>query len=345
VQLCPQCSREDFAGGIRCQWCGTHFASSGLSIGQGGAATATLTAGQASPFVDTTQPFTATALAQPSQGTAPTAPVDYETPAEKEKSFFKKIGAFFLPAFYLLLKAKSLLVFLKFGKLLTMGGSMLVSMWLYAQVFGWAFAIGLVVLIFVHEMGHVFVIWRKGLPASAPIFIPFLGAAIFLRERPQDPLTDAQISYGGPALGSVGAFVCFLVYLQTKNPLWLVYAHLGFFLNLFNLAPAVPLDGGWIVRAISPRLWLAGAAISLVIGFVIHSVMLIIIAGLSVLRAWSAVHNVDDDEEQEKMEPKARIVVTGLYLGLAVLLGTFLGYSTHVLDALRTQGLTTGIGG
>jgi len=344
LKPCPQCNREDFAGGIRCQWCGTHFSAQGLAGGQIAAPAAALVVGQATPYAAAVPPFADSALAPPLPENSLAAPADDETPAEEKKNLFKKVAPFLLPIFYLLLKAKSLLVFLKFGKLMATGGSMLVSMGFYAVVFGPAFAIGLVMLIFVHEMGHVLVIWRKKLPASAPIFIPFLGAAIFLKQRPQDPLTDAQISYGGPALGSVGAFVCFAIYLQTQNPLWLVYAHLGFFLNLFNLAPAVPLDGGWIVRAISPKLWLAGAAISLVIGFVIHSIMLIIIAGLSVFRAWGAVHNDDEDEEVEKMNPKAKIVVTGLYLGLAVLLGVFLGYSTHVLDALRQQGAITGIG-
>jgi Zn-dependent protease len=193
----------------------------------------------------------------------------------------KAIAALVLPA----------LKFLKLGKILTTSGSMLVSVWFYSLAFGWKFAFGFVLLIFVHEMGHVFVAWRQGLPISAPIFIPGMGAVILAKAESKSAWDQAVMGIGGPILGSVGAVVCWWIYATTQNELFLGLAYIGFMINLFNLIPLFPLDGGWITGAVSPYLWLAGF-IGLVGGFVtgyIRNPMIIVLLIVSLPRLWQGV--------------------------------------------------------
>jgi Zn-dependent protease len=156
----------------------------------------------------------------------------------------------------LLSKFKTALFFLlKAGKPLW---TMILSIGAYALIFPWTFAIGFVLLIFIHEMGHVLAARRRGLPVSAPMFIPFLGAFITMKRMPKDAETEAYIGMGGPVLGSAGAFVCYAIGYWTGHPLWYALAHSGFLINLLNLMPVHPLDGGRIVTAVSRWLWLVG---------------------------------------------------------------------------------------
>jgi Zn-dependent protease len=122
-------------------------------------------------------------------------------------------------------------------------------------------AIGFVVLMLVHEMGHVFATWYYGLSASPPIFIPFVGALINLRENPKNALVESVIGLGGPMLGTIGAVACYFLALSTQGAMQfdlLIVAQLAFMLNLFNLLPVPPLDGGRITAAVSPWIWIAG---------------------------------------------------------------------------------------
>ena len=128
----------------------------------------------------------------------------------------------------------------------------------YALLFPWQVAVGLVVLIFVHEMGHVIEVRRQGLAATAPIFIPFLGAAIFMRTHAQTPIKQAEIAIAGPIAGTLGAVVAFVLYGYTHNELFLVLAYLGFFINLLNLIPFGMLDGGWILAPVSKWVQVGG---------------------------------------------------------------------------------------
>lgn len=139
--------------------------------------------------------------------------------------------------------------------------SMAISIAVYTWFLNWQFAVGLVGLILVHEMGHVFANWHYGLHAGPPIFIPFLGAVINLKQRPPDAKVEAIVGIGGPVLGTVGALVCYALYFQTRSDLLLLMAHFGFFINLFNLLPVPPLDGGRVTAAISPWIWIAGLVI------------------------------------------------------------------------------------
>ncbi len=150
--------------------------------------------------------------------------------------------------------------------LLKTGGSMLISILLYAMLFGQTrgltygllFATGFVLLILVHELGHSFAMKYYGLSAGPPIFIPFMGALINLRQPPRNAWEEAVVGIGGPVLGTVGALFCHAMYLVTGAELLLLLAWFGYLLNLFNLLPVPPLDGGRITAAVSPWIWMPG---------------------------------------------------------------------------------------
>ena len=144
--------------------------------------------------------------------------------------------------------------------LLKTGGSMLFSIFLYSSMGGWQFAVGLVLLIFIHEMGHVIANWHYGVKQSAPIFLGIFGAVIFLKGNLRNAWEEAVVGIAGPLLGTVGALSCYVLYLHTGNPLAGQLAFFGLFINLFNLLPITPLDGGRTAAAITPFLWGLGLA-------------------------------------------------------------------------------------
>ncbi|MBJ7603918.1 MAG: site-2 protease family protein [Candidatus Dormibacteraeota bacterium] len=163
---------------------------------------------------------------------------------------------------------KYVLLFIgKFGILKT-GLTLLISLGLYAVFFGFWGALGLVLMILLHELGHVVEIRRQGMKATAPLFIPFMGAAIFQRSHPTDALKQAQIGIAGPLAGTVAATAAFVLFGLTHNSLFLFWAWIGFYLNLFNLIPFGMLDGGWILAAASKWFQLLGlAALALAVLF------------------------------------------------------------------------------
>src|SRR3954468_18570778 len=150
---------------------------------------------------------------------------------------------------FLLKFGKAALLLLPKAKLLTTSGTMLISLAAYSLIWGWKFALGFVLLLLVHEMGHVIQLRREGIPASAPMFIPFLGAVVTAKSLGDDATAEARVGLAGPVLGSLGAALLIPVWLATGNDLWQALAFTGFFLNLFNLLPVVPLDGGRAMAA------------------------------------------------------------------------------------------------
>lgn len=169
----------------------------------------------------------------------------------------------------------------KFGKLLLTGGSMLVSVFAYALLFGWRYAVGFVVLLFVHEMGHYIAARQRGLNVGAPTFIPFVGAWVELKDMPHDAETEAYVGLGGPLLGTIGALACYFFARDQDSNLLLAIAYSGFFLNLFNLIPLSPFDGGRITAVLSPRVWLLGVPVLVALFFWRPSPMLILMALLA----------------------------------------------------------------
>lgn len=141
--------------------------------------------------------------------------------------------------------------------------SALISVAIYSRLFGWGFAVGLVALLFIHEMGHAVVMKLKGIPVGGMIFIPMLGAAVFMKRMPSNARDEAEVGIAGPVAGALASLVCLLIahFLgdSTGVPgIWAPLAYFGCFLNLFNLIPIVPFDGGRVLAAIDRRIWILG---------------------------------------------------------------------------------------
>jgi Zn-dependent protease len=209
--------------------------------------------------------------------------------------------------------------------------SMFVSAAVYVWLGGWWFGIGLVVLLFVHEMGHVLEARRQGLPVSAPLFIPFMGALITLKQIPNDAWREAKLALGGPLLGSLGAAAIWVAGVAFDSQALKALAFLGFFINLFNLLPVVPLDGGRIVAALHPAFWVAGFAA--LVGLVIwrpNPILLIILlfSATELWRRWKLRHH-PELQEYYRVKPHQRLIVGALYFGLAILLVLAM-HETHV---------------
>src|SRR5665811_1948211 len=158
-------------------------------------------------------------------------PRDRSTVRRRIGSALAAIGAL-VAKFFAAIKGGLLL--LPKVKLLTTSGTALVSVAAYSLFWGWTFALGFVVLLFVHEMGHVIQLRREGIKASTPMFIPFLGAAIFSRSLGDNALAEARVGLAGPVLGSLGAAVVAMVGALTGSDLLLALAYVGFLINLFN---------------------------------------------------------------------------------------------------------------
>ena len=230
------------------------------------------------------------------------------------------IGVLFLK-FFAKLKFVILPVLKFLPVLLKTGGTMLLTIWVYAMVWGVWFAVGFVLLIFVHECGHLLAAKRLGLKVGAPVFIPFMGAFIALKEAPRDAWIEAQVGIGGPMLGTLGAGLCELLFLVTANPMFRALAYTGFFLNLFNLTPVGFLDGGRIVTALSPWLWVIGFFILAIMTVLHPNFLLILILVLSVPRIFFLFRRKSDEERRYyEVTPAQRRTMAAMYFGLAALL-------------------------
>ena len=233
-------------------------------------------------------------------------------------------------------KFKFALVFvLKYGwVILKTGGSMILYIGVYALFFGFWWAFGFALLIFVHECGHLLAAKRFGLKVSAPMFIPFIGAVILLKESPQNAWVESVIGIAGPILGSLGALVCEVIYLATGNLFFRGLAYSGFFINLFNLMPFGFLDGGRIVTAISRWLWLVGAVgMVFMMIYQFNFILLLIVAG-SLPRLFSLFRPKTDEERRYyEVTPRQRLLMGLLYFGLiaALVLGMRLTLISHEL--------------
>ncbi len=230
-------------------------------------------------------------------------------------------------------KLKALLLLLPKLKVLTTSGSMLVSIAAYSLIWGWKFALGFVVLLFVHEMGHVIQLRREGVPASAPVFIPFLGAAVWAKSLGDNALAEARVGLAGPILGTLGTAVCIPLAIVSGDDFWKALAFTGFFLNLFNLLPVVPLDGGRAMAAMAPWMWFAGFFAILVLAFTFPNPIILLIALLAGFETWQRWRRLRRGDEQTRayyrVRPRDRALVAVVYLGLIALL--VLGMdATHV---------------
>jgi len=225
----------------------------------------------------------------------------------------------------------------KLGKLFASGGTMLLSLVVYALIFGWRYAAGFVALLFVHEWGHYIAARQRKLDVGLPTFIPFVGAWIELKDMPHDAETEAFVGLGGPLLGSVGALVCYWMARSWQIDWLLAVAYAGFMLNLFNLIPLSPFDGGRITAVLSPRIWLVGVPILGALFFYRPSPMLLIIAVLAAPQVWKAIRYRSDSEEARTYYavPTAKKWEYGLYY---LLLAGFLALMSHEAHELLQAG-------
>ena len=227
---------------------------------QVGARVETLSAKAAHPFGTPPAPLPAAGAPALPAGAAATAGAD-PAGAERRKIWGAR-GALVTGLTFLATKAKLLLLGLTKASTLF---SMLLSVGVYWTLFGWPFAVLLVLSIYVHEMGHVAALRRFGIQATAPMFIPGFGALIRLRQHPANPREDARIGLAGPLWGCGAAAVAYLVFVLGGGPLWVAVARFAAWVNLFNLLPVWQLDGGRAFRALSrqQRLLAAGALAAL----------------------------------------------------------------------------------
>lgn len=224
----------------------------------------------------------------------------------------------------------------KIGKFLMTGGTMLISIVAYAFVYGWRYAVGLVGLIFTHELGHYMAAKQSKLDVGAPCFIPFVGAWIQLKEQPMNAEVEAFVGMAGPLVGSAAAFLCYLMAESNGSMLLMAIAYSGFMLNLFNLIPITPLDGGRIVAVISPKIWYIG--IPILIGLFIWrpSPMLLVLALMFIPKVLEALKNKDLEKSAYYMVNRAtRISYAVQYLMLVV----FLSITVFAIHEKLTAGL------
>jgi Zn-dependent protease len=245
-------------------------------------------------------------------------------PRSRESFYKRRIAPIGVAILAFLAKIKSILLLLPKIKILVTAGSMAVSIVAYTTIWGFWFAIGFVVLLLVHEMGHVIQLRREGIAASAPMFIPFLGAVVAAKSLGKNALAEARVGLAGPVLGTIGSAACLVVWQITGHDYWRALGYTGFFINLFNLLPVVPLDGGRAMAAMSPWMWFLGFFGIVVLAFVFPNPIIILIAlfaAYETYRRWE--HRRKGGAETEafyRVSPRNRLLVGAVYLGLVALL-------------------------
>ncbi len=255
---------------------------------------------------------------------APVAtPVAYEEykpvpiPAPK-KNFFQKIGSGIVALAVAAFKFKT---FAYAG--IKTGLSLFLMIWAYSWIFGWKFAAGIVFMILVHELGHVMAaIWLK-IPVSGMLFIPFVGALTLTKRIQSDAWTEARVASGGPIAGCLGSWLCFFAGVQMNSPWLIAIASVSFIINLFNLIPVPPFDGGGICAAISPWFWIVGLALLVTSLFYFHSwITVLILTVIIVLFALPRIKQTVFEEPSQEMQAyynthlSNRLIMALIYLGV-----------------------------
>ncbi len=246
-------------------------------------------------------------------------------------SRWRRWGPFGAVVLFLVGKFKILLPFLKFANLGTLV-SMVVAVGAYTMIWGFAYALGFVVLIFVHEAGHALAMRQQGLRAGAPVFIPFVGAIIAMKDLPRNAHVEAVVGIGGPVLGTLGAMVCLLVGWLTDSLFWYALASTGFLINLFNMIPISPLDGGRVVGVISRWLWVAGYAVGIAVLIVTRSPLLFLILVIGLFSLGRLRRGMGPDYYTVPTALRVRMAVA--YFGLLAVLAMGMWAAQHPLAQL-----------
>ncbi len=227
---------------------------------------------------------------------------------------------------------------------LVMGASLLLTLFVWQSMLGtMALAVGFLVMIFIHEMGHYLAAKQLGLPVSAPIFTP-MGAVILMPTLPKSAKEEAYIAIAGPVLGTVGALAGFILGVALGVKDLITVSQLAFMLNLFNLIPLAPMDGGRISMVISRHLWMLGAPL---LAWVVYSSgfssMTVLVA---VLIGWQAFQDVTMRKQLAQVNPQyfqpelpARMTYIAAYLGLGAFLVWAYFFPGQLASALISLGL------
>jgi len=248
-----------------------------------------------------------------------------ESPA---RDLRKRIGSALAAAAALIAKffaaIKGFVLLLPKVKLLTTAGTALISVVVYSLFFGWWFAVGFVVLLFVHEMGHVIQLRKEGVKASAPMFIPGFGAVVMMKSLPDDALAEARVGLAGPILGTLGAGVCLAIAEATHSDLLRALAYVGFLLNLINLVPLVPFDGGRAMAAMAPSMWFVGLGAMVALLLITGNTFLlifIVLGGMETWRRWKLRRTRSlEQAAYYRVATLHRVLVGAVYIGLIVVL-------------------------
>ncbi len=222
---------------------------------------------------------------------------------------------------FLLTKAKILLVGLTQAKTFL---SMAIALGVYATIYGWQFALGLVVSIYIHEMGHVVWLRRYGIPATAPMFIPGLGAFVRLKAHPATAREDARVGLAGPVWGAVAAVLALALGVAFGRPILFAIARVGAWINVFNLVPIWQLDGGRGFAALSRRQRAIVAAIAWVLALARVDGVYFLVAIAATFRAASsgtaATGTAPSRAAPERGDGDIFLTYVGLLAGLAAIM-------------------------
>jgi Zn-dependent protease len=232
------------------------------------------------------------------------------------KKWLAKLGP--IGTFLLVMLSKFKLLLLGLTKLSTFA-SMLAFFAVYWSLFGWRFALGFVLSIYIHEMGHVMALRKYNIAASAPMFIPFFGAFVRMKQYPGNVGEDARVGLAGPIWGLGSAVAAWLAALATGLPVWYAIAHTAAWLNLFNLLPIWQLDGGRGFRALTRKQRAMAAGVAVAMWAVTHQTILLLIALGAVYRLFSRDYPAEDDN-----------VVLTQYAGLIVLLSLLMTMTDRI---------------
>jgi Zn-dependent protease len=254
-------------------------------------------------------------------------------PEPKRESPLKRLfGPLLLVGALALKWGKAALLLLPKAKLLTTSASMLVSVAAYALIWGWKFAAGFVALLFVHEMGHYIQLRREGVRPSGMVFIPFLGAAVFSRSLGGNALAEARVGLAGPVLGSLAAGALIPIANAADSDFLRALAFTGLFLNLFNLIPMLPFDGGRAMAAMAPWMWFVGFGAMVLLFFVWPNpvlILFILIGAFDLYGRWKNRHEARASGYYD-VKPRHRVVVFAVYLLLIV--GCALGMDASFVE-------------
>ncbi len=264
---------------------------------------------------------------RPAEGPPSHYPETYSPEPARPKSPWKRIAGAAAAVGLLILnfgaKLKFVLLALTKVKLFTTSASALVSVAAYALIWGWSFAVGFVALLFVHELGHVLQLRREGIKSSPVMFIPFLGAVVAMKELPKDAGAEARVGLAGPVLGSLGCLIPVALWLTTGEVFFQALAYTGFLINLFNLLPVLPLDGGRAMAALTPWMWGVGWALLIGMVFVFPNpilLLVVLVGGFETYRRWKE-RKSPESKRYNEVSPRTRALVALSYVGLVVILG------------------------